>query len=141
MVRIRNFSGFEILEDKIKEIGNSVLEKEGKKDIAFNLVFVSSDRIKELNKTYREKDNPTDVLSFENKEEFVLPSSESKRELGEILICPEQVAINAKSLNIDFEEEICRLMIHGILHLLGYDHEKDEEEFFKKQEFYVDTLY
>lgn len=140
MIEVGNFTGFEISEKEIREIGRSVLKKEGKENLDLNLVFVSSEEIREVNREYRKKDKPTDVLSFEKREDFILPPGQENN-LGEVLICPEQVAINAKNFNIDFREEVARVAVHGILHLLGYDHEKDQGEFFKKQKLYIDTLY
>ncbi len=96
------------------------------KDI--NIVFVSSEYIRELNEKYRHIDSPTDVLSF--------PISNDNRG-GEIYISPEYVFENFNG--DEFEEEILRLIIHGTLHILGYDHKESlddspNEEMFKLQE-------
>ena len=96
------------------------------KDI--NIVFVSSEYIRELNEKYRHIDSPTDVLSF--------PISNDNRS-GEIYISPEYVFENFNG--DEFEEEILRLIIHGTLHILGYDHKESledspNEEMFKLQE-------
>lgn len=96
------------------------------KDI--NIVFVSSEYIHELNEKYRHIDSPTDVLSF--------PISNDNRG-GEIYISPEYVFENFNG--DEFEEEILRLIIHGTLHILGYDHKESledspNEEMFKLQE-------
>lgn len=95
-----------------------------------NVVFVSSEYIHSLNKEYRNVDSVTDVLSF---------NIDGKELLGEIYICPEYVKANHPELT--FHIEILRLIIHGILHLLGYDHKvelndetKDKEVMFVKQE-------
>ncbi len=140
MIEVGNFTDFKVLEKEIRDIGGSVLKEEDKENFDLTLLFVSSERIREINRKYRKKDKPTDVLSFERSEDFILPPGQEKN-LGEVIICPEQVAINAKNFNIDFREEIIRVALHGILHLLGYDHEEDEGEFFKKQKLYIDTLY
>ncbi len=139
MIRVNNFTDFDLSPKRIRKIANFILEREKKKGFSVNIDFVPSEKIKELNKKYRKKNRPTDVLSFKNDECFVLPPGREK-ELGEMVICLGQVAINAKSLNIGVREEISRVLIHGILHLLGYDHEKDKGEFFKKQKFYLDIL-
>jgi len=100
------------------------------KPFSVNVIFVKSEYIKELNREYRDIDAVTDVLSFNIDGEGIL---------GEIYICPEYV----KSVHpeLSFKEEILRLIIHGILHLLGYDHSvefnddtKLTEEMFVKQE-------
>ena len=75
---------------------------------------------KNLNLQYLEKDYPTDVLSFPLNEE--LPDGFY---IGDIFICYPIAAIQAKENNVSLQEELFRLMVHGILHLQGYDHEKD----------------
>lgn len=95
---------------------------------SINIVFITSAYIQELNMKYREIDAPTDVLSFQL-------SDDGKD--GEIYISPEYVYTSFKGN--EFEEEILRLIIHGTLHILGYDHEESlndnpKEEMFKLQE-------
>ncbi|UCH93720.1 MAG: rRNA maturation RNase YbeY [Candidatus Aminicenantes bacterium] len=75
---------------------------------------------KELNFQYLQRDYPTDVLSFPFNEE--LPEGFY---VGDIFICYPIAEIQAKENNVTLEEELFRLMVHGILHLQGYDHEKD----------------
>lgn len=91
-----------------------------------NIIFVKSEDIHELNMKYRGMNAPTDVLSF----------SQSDKQ-GEIYISPEFVYTSFKG--DEFEEEILRLIIHGTLHILGYDHKESmndslEEEMFRVQE-------
>lgn len=93
-----------------------------------NLVFVTSKYIQDLNRRYRQIDSPTDVLAF--------PLFEDNLS-GEIYISPEYVYSSFKGN--EFEEEILRLIIHGTLHILGYDHNSSlndslEEEMFELQE-------
>jgi len=95
-----------------------------------NVIFISKEEIQELNNQYRNMDTVTDVLSF-NLEDTGL--------LGEVYICPDYVKENISKEEV--EEEIIRLVIHGILHLLGYDHDvelneqtKEKVEMFVKQE-------
>jgi len=93
-----------------------------------SIVLVGQGKIKELNKKYRKENSITDVLSF--------PYDDS----GEIVICPEEVKNNAKKYNSTYKEELTRVLIHGILHLLGYNHEKSEKEtkkMRKKEEYYL----
>jgi probable rRNA maturation factor len=97
--------------------------------------------IKTLNKNYRDKDKATDVLTFiynDNTQNTVVDSF-----FGEIIICPIYAKKNAKNFNNDYNTEIKRLLIHGVLHLLGYDHELssiEEEKMFDKQEELLKTL-
>jgi probable rRNA maturation factor len=75
--------------------------------------LVGEERIRELNRMYRDRDEPTDVLSFPL--DGAGPSA-GPRELGDVLICPEQTA------------ELTEAVVHGVLHLCGYDHEADDGE-------------
>ena len=135
MVEIRNLTGFKVAEKELKKIADFVLKKEGKEDFELSLALVSENEIRKANRDYRKKDRPTDVLSFPVEKNFVFPPGQNK--LGEILVCPKQVAINAEKINIGFREEITRVVIHGVLHLLGYDHKKNSRDFFKKQNSYL----
>lgn len=95
-----------------------------------NVIFISAQEIKQLNSEYRNIDAVTDVLSF---------NLDDTGFLGEVYICPDYVKENISKE--EFEEEILRLVVHGILHLLGYDHDvelndqtKEKIEMFVKQE-------
>lgn len=86
------------------------------------VVFVSDSRIRQLNRDFRGKDTATDVLSFP------LLDSDSSQILGDIVISAERALEQAADNGLDFETEIRQLMLHGLLHLAGYDHETDEGE-------------
>jgi probable rRNA maturation factor len=90
------------------------------------LLLTDNKQIQELNKTYREKDYATDVLSFP--EEAESPSSELPRSLGQIVISIEKTKEQAEELGQTFMEELRFLFTHGVLHLLGFDHMEPEEE-------------
>ena len=91
----------------------------GAKDAAFSVVFVTDDAIRRYNRDYRGFDKPTDVLSFRGDE----------GNLGDILISSETAYNQArKSTTLTFESNIRRLLLHGLLHLMGYDHETDAGE-------------
>lgn len=93
-----------------------------------SISFVTDSFIRKLNKTYRKKDKATDVLSFPMNTEGLL---------GDIVISLQRASIQAKSFRVTFHEEVCRLLIHGFLHLLGFDHEnvsKKEAEKMRRTE-------
>ncbi|MGL5956529.1 MAG: rRNA maturation RNase YbeY [Brevinema sp.] len=96
--------------------------------------------IAKLNKTYRNKEEATDVLSFAfDDDEFLLPHSA----LGDIIISSEKALSQATEFQVSYEEEFARLTIHGILHLLGYDHElgeQEHQEMFALQDRYMNTF-
>jgi probable rRNA maturation factor len=89
------------------------------------IAFVSDKKMRELNKAFRGKNSTTDVLSFPfEADEF----EAEENNLGDIVISVEQAEKQAKENNLDFETEIKQLILHGILHLCGYDHEIDNGE-------------
>jgi probable rRNA maturation factor len=91
----------------------------------FSLAFISDRRMKELNKFFRGKDTTTDVLSFPHEpDEFDV----DKTNLGDIVISAEQAQRQAKENGLTLDNEIKQLILHGILHLCGYDHETDNGE-------------
>jgi len=102
--------------------------------------FVNNKEIQELNRNYRQKDQPTDVISFALQEpvdgELDIVGEDIPLVLGDIVISVEKAEEQAREYNHSFERELCFLAVHGFLHLLGYDHmtEKDEKEMFQKQE-------
>lgn len=85
--------------------------KSGNQTVFINVV--GSKRMKTLNDAYREKNTSTDVLSFELYENGIM---------GELYICPDDISKNAKYLGHTFEQELLEIIIHGLLHLSGYDH-------------------
>lgn len=108
-------------------------------NLAVGLCYVNKDEIRELNKQFRQIDRPTDVLSFPfldiSYKGKKLSSFDSEREpngelyLGDIYICKEIAKSQAKEYEHSFKREVCFLALHGLLHLLGYDHiEKDDEK-------------
>ncbi|HOJ92266.1 MAG TPA: rRNA maturation RNase YbeY [Dictyoglomaceae bacterium] len=110
-------------EEKIKNFLKEVFKKKGlipnKYDIS--VVMVDDEKIKELNSKYRGKDSPTDVLSFS------LGKDTKGRIVGEIYISLETVKQQAEENNKSLLDEIAFLALHGVLHILGYDHETDED--------------
>lgn len=86
------------------------------------VVFVGSRMMRKLNKEYNNKDKATDVLSFSSSSKFIIPE-EMGDYLGEIIVCPQIVEYQAKQSEIDFVQEFAHVIIHGTLHLLGYEHE------------------
>ena len=90
----------------------------GKSDSA-TIAFVSDKRIRELNRQFRGIDKATDVLSF--------PADEPNN-LGDVAVSVETAASQAKDNGLSFDHEIAQLILHGLLHLSGYDHETDNGE-------------
>jgi probable rRNA maturation factor len=88
----------------------------GKKIVS--IAFVSAREMRRLNRVHRGKDKVTDVLSFEIKDGWLI---------GEVLVCFDQAKKQAREMKHSIKEEVVFLMVHGVLHLLGHDHEKGKE--------------
>lgn len=114
-----------------------------KKPVEISVSFVTSARIQTLNTQYRKKRKPTDVLSFSTREGDLPKSIQSHTpSWGDVVICPSYVRTEAKRRSIPAREELLRVLVHGVLHLAGYDHvtEKDELKMFGLQERVVGDL-
>lgn len=94
--------------------------------------FIDNETIHQINKDYRHIDRPTDVISFafldEVEGEVSINYDDHQFLLGEILISIDQAKIQAEEYGHSLHREICFLFVHGLLHLLGYDHQNEEEE-------------
>ena len=110
-----------------------VLDKIGKSPAEISVHFIGDRRMRTLNKRYRSIDRTTDVLSF--------PTNEGNDHMlgndwGDIFISIPQIQRQAKQFGVSYKEELARMLVHGVLHLFGYDHvtEKDAKKMFAIQE-------
>ena len=99
-----------------------ILEKLGKDGWELSVLFCSDSFIKNLNNEYRGIDSPTDILSFEDGDEYIDDEGEKWISAGDIAISIETFMKNAEEFGVPADEELKRLLIHGILHLSGMDH-------------------
>lgn len=116
-------------------LSDAVSEASGR---TFTVAFVSDKRMRQLNEFFRGKDKTTDVLSFPHEPDDFVQSNAFMREetpegvtlhfLGDIVISAEQAERQATENRLDLETEIKQLILHGLLHLCGYDHETDNGE-------------
>lgn len=122
---INNLSGIEIDKKYVRKIVSESLKLEKIKDKEVSIVFLENKEIRRLNREYRKLDRTTDVLSF--------PEDKENSFLGEIAIAPEAVKERSEE---GFEKGLARVLVHGALHLMGYDHidKKDREEMRKREE-------
>jgi probable rRNA maturation factor len=128
MIEINNLTNFPVDKKFLTGVAKKVLKGENREIENISIAFVSSDEIKKLNQKYRKKNKPTDVLSFGKSLDF-------ESDTAEIVICPEIVKDNG--------DELAKMLIHGILHILGYDHEKttkEAEEMERKQKKYLSKI-
>lgn len=101
----------------------------GYDEISVSLSFVDERRIGELNARYRDINEPTDVLSFplweEEEGDFRPPMDWAELPLGDVVVSPPYVRENAKKQKVDYNVEIVLVIVHGVLHLIGFDHDTD----------------
>ena len=112
-----------------REFGARAIEAIGNRRDAVTIVFVSDTAIRRLNRQFRKKDYATDVLSFPNEAE----PFEDKTSLGEIVISVDRAGVQAKENRLTLQNEIEQLILHGLLHLCGYDHETDNGEMNRRE--------
>ena len=133
---IFNETSYELYNDikDLEKLIDFTLIKEKLDNVEFNIIFVDSDTIHNINKTYRDVDRVTDVISFALEDNKTIELDH--RLLGDIYICIDKAKEQAIEYNHSFKRELSFLTIHGLLHLLGYDHMDEEEEkvMFAKQE-------
>lgn len=111
----------------VRKVVKHTLKKMEAEKSEVNIIFVGLEEIHEINKTYRNVDRPTDVISFalEDTEDVTIYE---ERVLGDIYICLDKVHEQAKEYGHTEIREMAFLIVHGLLHLLGYDHMIKEEE-------------
>lgn len=144
MIEINNLTTNPVDEDFLKKIVSIVLKGEKiVKEVELSIALIGPGRMRKINRRYRGKNRVTDVLAFpESKillEKFKVGVVKKVQGLGEIVICLREVKKNAKRFNSSSEKELARVLIHGMLHLLGYDHEKAKEakKIKEKEDFYL----
>lgn len=119
----------------LEKIINRTLKMENVKDSTFSIVFIDDEYMHELNLKYRGIDRTTDVLSFAFEDNNKI--CYNIRQLGEIFVSIPKMKLQAEEYRHSEKRELAFLIVHGILHLLGYDHTlglKEEKEMFEKQE-------
>ena len=114
----------------------SVLNRLSHRQWDISLVFCNDAFIHTLNKTYRKIDAPTDVLSFEQGEEYRDEAGQTRFSAGDIVISLDSLKSNAETFHVSVNEELKRLLIHGTLHLSGMDHSDNspQQEMLQLQE-------
>ena len=104
----------------LKNLVKEILQKERKK-YSLDVILLTDEEMIKLNKEFTKRNKTTDVLSFSLEEK-------GSDFLGEVYVSLDQAKRQAKEYKVSFQEELFRLVIHGVLHLLGYDHKKTKEK-------------
>ncbi len=127
-----------------KIFDSSCLFEQNFNSISFDILYCDNQKTHEINKEYRGKDYPADIITFaifaDSEEKFIF---DGEMNLGEIIISLDKVVQNANEKDITFEEELYFLISHGIMHLLGFNHNTDEEYNFilEAQNSAIKTIY
>ena len=142
MLEFKNLTKTSVNYSSFDKIAKRIFKGEGVKGkTEISVVFVTPAQIKNLNKKYRQKDEATDVLSFHVKEEgahkrqqkkFIFPAK-SLLILGEIVICPQFIKNTSLAKKEDLKKSLERVFVHGMLHLLGYDHIRPKDRAIMKE--------
>ena len=114
---------------------HNVIQEEDRVLNELNIIFCSDNYLLQINKTYLNHETLTDIITFDH--------SETNNEIeGDIFISIDRVKENALSYNITFKEELLRIMIHGVLHLIGYKDksENEKQEMTEREDIYLNKL-
>lgn len=115
--------GINVNTDTLNRIGDRVLNDADRSNWLLSVTFVDDRYIQKLNKTYLNRDYPTDVLAFPI-DEITSPDNEQEQILGDIYISLDRAKEQSIEYQVSFNEEVTRLLLHGIFHLLGDDHKE-----------------
>jgi len=130
-------NGFDVSESLVLALKNAAdltLQEEKKRDSVINLKLVGNAEMQQLNKEFRNKDRATNVLSFTNDD----LSKDVTKNIGDIAISYDFVKQEAKDHGKSFSDHVIHMLVHGIYHILGYDHEDDiSAEVMESKEIYI----
>lgn len=148
MIEINNLTTGAIDRKFLEKVVQTVLKGEKiKREIDLSIAFIGHERMRTINKRYRGEDRATDVLSFSEPrallKKFKAGQIQRRQALGEIIVCSREIKKNAKRFDSTFKKELSLSLIHGVLHLLGYEHEKGGKKAKKmeeKQNYYLSLL-
>lgn len=143
---MRNIGIFNETQEKVENLEvlepllTYALEVENVDNLEFNVIIINNEEIHKINKEYRGIDRPTDVISFALEDYKDIKYENDYRVLGDIYISVDKVREQAKEYGHSEKRELAFLAVHGLLHLLGYDHmeKEDEKVMFSRQELILD---
>ena len=121
---VRRAAGKKFPARKLKKIALAILDLVGQGDAELSLALIGNGEMQRLNAKYRGKDYPTDVLSFPVEG----GPPQTARLLGDVIISVDKAAAQAKERRRSLDEEMITLLIHGVVHLMGYDHERSAKD-------------
>ncbi len=114
--------------ERLEGVASAAMEREGLPSAELSVLITDDETVRELNREYAGDDTPTDVLAFSLREGEEFASPDGVLRLGEVIISYPTARRQAADAGIPVEREIEHLLVHGVLHLLGYDHAEPQEE-------------
>ena len=114
--------------ERLEGMASAAMEREGLPSAELSVLITDDETVRELNREYAGDDTPTDVLAFSLREGEEFASPDGVLRLGEVIISYPTARRQAADAGIPVEREIEHLLVHGVLHLLGYDHAEPQEE-------------
>lgn len=132
MILIENQQTLVVDTDQLEQDALKIMGHFGYGDFDLGILLCDNTHMHNYNKKYREQDKPTDILSFPLYPELkpgqtIKTTSNDDKNLGDIILCPQYIKEDLERWNKTFEERIRILLVHGICHLLGYDHIEDKD--------------
>lgn len=118
MIEVNNLTGSRVDKGFLKKVAGVVMKGENKNKLDLSIALVSRSEIKKLNGKYRKKNKATDVLSF------------CYGGSSEVVLCLDKIKENSREYKTKIREELARTLIHGILHILGYNHQRRKEIYY-----------
>lgn len=118
----------------LKKVATLCLQELNLNQRNLSILVTNDAEIKELNRDFRNKDKPTDVLSFSMDEGEGVLGENHLKDLGDVVISLDTASTQARECKVSLKQELSRLLIHGILHLAGYEHENVSEERVREME-------
>lgn len=118
----------QLTKQQIRKTAAAAAERLDLKNTSITIIVSDDAYIRKINREFRGHDEPTDVISFSNRENpFPAPDSDQE-EIGDIYISIERARRQSQECHVSLPDEMKRLVIHGMLHLVGYDHERSDED-------------
>ncbi|UCF29827.1 MAG: rRNA maturation RNase YbeY [bacterium] len=113
---------------RLEALASRILGDLGKADKELSVLITDDEEMRTLNKRFRGIDRTTDVLSFAQESGAAEPAAGDSSLLGDVIISMDRAEAQAREYGVSVDEELGRLLVHGVLHLVGYDHEAGDEE-------------
>jgi len=117
-----------ITASRIRKITNACIEALELKKVSLTLILCDNQKIQEVNKNFRKKDYPTDVISFAYRDEPFPVGGKELEPLGDVYLSLDKALEQSIEYKVSFDDELIRLIVHSLCHLVGFDHERSKKD-------------